>query len=115
MWRESGPFHENGEEHATRSALDHKAPCLMGLYRRFVYPRLVDGAMSQKDAAEVRGRIIPAARGAVLEIGVGSARNLPFYTDAVTHFVAVDSSRELLRIARASRRCARDTSPGRGR
>ena len=71
----------------------------MSFYKRFVYPRLVDAAMAKKDAAEVRARIIPMARGEVLEIGVGSARNFPFYTDAVTRLVAVDSSRELLRIA----------------
>ncbi len=72
----------------------------MGFYRRFIYPRLIDAAMANKDLAPVRARVVPAARGAVLEIGVGSAMNLPFYTDAVTRLFALDSSPELLRRAR---------------
>jgi SAM-dependent methyltransferase len=72
----------------------------MGLYRRFIYPRLVDAAMGDKDLAQVRARVVPEARGAVLEIGAGSAMNLPFYTDAVTRLIALDSSPELLRRAR---------------
>ncbi len=72
----------------------------MGLYKRFIYPRLIDAAMANKDLSPVRARVIPAARGAVLEIGAGSAMNLPFYTDAVTRLFALDSSPELLRRAR---------------
>jgi ubiquinone/menaquinone biosynthesis C-methylase UbiE len=72
----------------------------MGLYKRFFLPRLIDVSMRNKDAAEVRSRLIPAARGAVLELGVGSALNLTYYTTAVTYLVAVDPSTELLDMAR---------------
>ena len=72
----------------------------MGLYTRFVLPRLIDLAMRNKDAAQLRSKVIPAARGAVLEVGVGSGLNLPFYTTAVTHLYAVDPSFELLKMAR---------------
>jgi ubiquinone/menaquinone biosynthesis C-methylase UbiE len=57
--------------------------------------------MSSEDLACVRRRVIRAASGAVLEIGVGSARNLSFYTGAVTRLLAVDPSPELLRKARS--------------
>jgi ubiquinone/menaquinone biosynthesis C-methylase UbiE len=72
----------------------------MGLYARFVLPRLIDLAMRDKEAARLRAKIIPGAKGAVLEIGIGSGLNLPFYTDAVTHLYGVDPSPQLLQMAR---------------
>jgi SAM-dependent methyltransferase len=72
----------------------------MGLFQRFIYPRLVDAAMASKDLEQVRARVVPVARGAVLEIGAGSAMNLPFLTDAVSGLFALDSSPELLQRAR---------------
>jgi ubiquinone/menaquinone biosynthesis C-methylase UbiE len=56
--------------------------------------------MRNKDAAELRSKVIPGARGVVLEIGVGSGLNIPFYTAAVSRLYAVDPSRELLDMAR---------------
>jgi ubiquinone/menaquinone biosynthesis C-methylase UbiE len=73
----------------------------MGLYARFVLPRLINLAMRNKDAARMRAKIIPSAAGTVLEIGIGSGLNLPFYTDAVTLLYGVDPSLQLLRMARA--------------
>jgi ubiquinone/menaquinone biosynthesis C-methylase UbiE len=46
-----------------------------------------------------RQRAIGAARGLVLEIGVGSGLNLPLYGHAVDHVRAIDTSLELLRLA----------------
>jgi ubiquinone/menaquinone biosynthesis C-methylase UbiE len=73
----------------------------MGLYARFVLPRLINLAMRNKEAARVRAKIIPGASGTVLEIGIGSGLNLPFYTDAVKHLYGVDPSPQLLKMARA--------------
>ena len=42
---------------------------------------------------------IPAARGVVLDVGIGSGLNLPFYTGAVTQLYGVDPSAELLAMA----------------
>ncbi|MGH9320117.1 MAG: class I SAM-dependent methyltransferase [Vicinamibacteria bacterium] len=56
--------------------------------------------MKNKDAAELRSKVIPAARGVVLEVGVGSGLNIPFYTAAVSRLYAVDPSMELLNMAR---------------
>jgi ubiquinone/menaquinone biosynthesis C-methylase UbiE len=72
----------------------------MGLYRRFVLPRLIDSSMRNKDATELRSKVIPVARGVVLEVGVGSGLNIPFYTAAVSRLYAVDPSKELLDMAR---------------
>ena len=72
----------------------------MGLYRRFVLPRLINLAMKDKAAEARRLELIPQAKGAVLEVGIGSGLNLPFYSSAVTHVHGIDPSPELLSMAR---------------
>jgi len=72
----------------------------MGLYRRFVLPRLIDFAMKNEAATARRSGLIPRATGAVLEVGIGSGLNLPFYSSAVTHLHGVDPSAQLLSMAR---------------
>ncbi len=73
----------------------------MGFYQRHILPRLIDCAMKNREAAEQRRLLLPAAEGRVLEIGVGSGLNLPFYGRAVTGLVGLDPSAELLAMARA--------------
>jgi SAM-dependent methyltransferase len=72
----------------------------MGWYERYILPRLIDFAMSGRELTPYRTRTIAAARGRVLEIGVGSGLNLPLYGPEVTEIVAIDPSPELLAIAR---------------
>ena len=50
----------------------------MGFYDRVVLPRLLDFSMRSKEASRYRGRVVPAARGRVLEMGIGSGLNLRF-------------------------------------
>lgn len=71
----------------------------MGIYERWLLPRLVDLVMRNEEATRFRLRTIPAARGRVLEIGSGSGLNLPFYGAAVTRLYALDPSRPLLDMA----------------
>lgn len=73
----------------------------MSFYRRFLYPRLVDAAMRQREMTARRAALVPRARGRVLEIGIGSGLNLPFYGPEVSAVVGVDTSPELLARARA--------------
>ncbi len=47
----------------------------MGLYSRYIAPRLVDCACGTKPIAYQRRKIIPRATGIVLEIGAGGGRN----------------------------------------
>ena len=72
----------------------------MGFYARFVLPHIIDLVMRDKDAARLRAEWIPRARGEVLEVGVGSGLNFPFYVSDVQRVFAVDPSRELQRMAR---------------
>ena len=71
----------------------------MGLYARLVLPVLIDLAMQQRQLAQYRRRLVPQARGRVLEIGVGSGRNLPLYGEDAEIVVAIDPSPPLLRRA----------------
>jgi ubiquinone/menaquinone biosynthesis C-methylase UbiE len=72
----------------------------MGLYARFILPRLIDLVMKNEEMTRLRSQVVPAARGNVLEVGIGSGLNLPFYTTAVTQLYGVDPSSELLKMAR---------------
>ena len=72
----------------------------MGLYARYVLPRLTDLVMRNQVQAEERAKLVPLASGVVLEIGIGSALNLPFYRPGVEKVYGLDPSRELWRIGR---------------
>ncbi|HVS15567.1 MAG TPA: class I SAM-dependent methyltransferase [Thermoanaerobaculia bacterium] len=51
----------------------------MGLYQHFVLPRLIDFACGMRVIERQREKVVPRARGRVLEIGFGTGLNLPFY------------------------------------
>ena len=72
----------------------------MGLYERWVLPRLLDYAMRQPPIPKQREKVVPQARGEVLEIGIGSGLNLAYYDKGkITRLWGVDPSMELRRKA----------------
>ncbi len=71
----------------------------MGFYAKYVLPRLIEMAMSNKETARIRAEWIPQAYGEVLEVGIGSGLNLPFYSSRVERVYGVDPSVELERMA----------------
>jgi ubiquinone/menaquinone biosynthesis C-methylase UbiE len=71
----------------------------MSLYERWILPRLTHLSMRQKQLAAYRARALAGARGRVLEIGIGSGLNLPFYGHGVERVLGVDPSPELIRLA----------------
>jgi len=72
----------------------------MGFYQEYVLPFVIDLSMRQRNFTAYRSRVIPAAEGRVLEIGVGSGHNLPLYTKSVRHVIGLDPSPKLLAMAR---------------
>lgn len=72
----------------------------MGLYKKYILPRLINLAMRDESNANERANLVPRASGVVLEIGFGSGLNLPFYTAGITKLYALDPSKELLNLAR---------------
>jgi SAM-dependent methyltransferase len=55
--------------------------------------------MWQKQLAAYRTRALAGAYGRVLEIGIGSGLNLPFYGHGVKRVLGIDPSPELIRLA----------------
>ena len=76
----------------------------MGFYNRYILPHVIELAMRQKNFEPFRGRTAGAARGRVLEIGIGSGLNLASYPAGIETVCGVDPSAELL--AKASQRVA---------
>jgi ubiquinone/menaquinone biosynthesis C-methylase UbiE len=71
----------------------------MSLYQRRILPYVVHLSMRQANFTAYRKRIAPMAEGRVLEIGVGSGLNLPFYTESATQLIGLDPSSKLLSMA----------------
>lgn len=76
----------------------------MGLYQDRVLPLLIHLSMRQRNLAAYRARAVPAAQGRVLEIGIGSGLNLPYYGTAVEQIIGLDPSPKLLAMAREAAR-----------
>jgi ubiquinone/menaquinone biosynthesis C-methylase UbiE len=63
----------------------------MGLYDRYVLPRLVTCACGTRPILKQRQKIVPRARGTVLEIGLGGGHNLPHYAvESIERVIGVD-------------------------
>ena len=68
----------------------------MGLYNKYILPKVIDWTCKQKPNMYQRKKVIPLAAGEVLEIGIGSGLNLPIYDkDNVKHLTAIDPSKEI--------------------
>ena len=71
----------------------------MSFYQRFVVPPMIALVMKTPEATRYRKKIVPGVEGRVLEIGIGSGLNLPFYSDKVSTVVGIEPSPELLAMA----------------
>ena len=72
----------------------------MSFYQRHILPHLLHFAMRQNDLVPLRNRVIGAAEGRVLEVGIGSGLNFPIYGATVTSVIGLEPSPELLWMAR---------------
>ena len=70
------------------------------LYDKYCLPKLLDVCCSTKPINYQRKKIIPYAKGVVLEIGIGSGLNLPYYKNCcIDKLYGLDPSEELNELA----------------
>ena len=73
----------------------------MNPYERYVLPKLIDVACSAGNVMKARSKIVPQALGEVLEVGIGSGLNLPFYdAKRVSSIVGIDPAAQMQTLAR---------------
>ena len=63
----------------------------MGFYDKYILPCCLDRACAIAPVSKQREKVVPFASGVVLEIGIGSGLNIPFYNpDKVSKLIGVD-------------------------
>ena len=73
----------------------------MRLYDRYILPKVVHFTCGLKPNMRQREKVVPRARGRVLEVGIGSGLNLPYYDAAkVSKIWGLDPSPEMTRMAK---------------
>ena len=73
----------------------------MGLYNKYILPKFINCACGSKPINYQRSKIVPYAKGVVLDIGIGSGLNIPFYNKSnINHLYGLDPSSELIKIAK---------------
>ena len=73
----------------------------MSFYDRHILPIVLNLSCGTKVVQRQRQKVVPLAEGRVLEIGIGSGLNLPFYDPArVERVIGLDPAEEMLAYAR---------------
>ncbi len=72
----------------------------MGFYNKYILPKFINCACGSKPINYQRDKLVPYAKGIVLDIGIGSGLNIPFYNKSnINHLYGLDPSPELLETA----------------
>ena len=72
----------------------------MGLYRKYILPKVVDLSCGLKPNMRQREKVVPLAHGQTLEVGIGTGLNLPYYDATKVRKVwGLDPSREMIHMA----------------
>ena len=73
----------------------------MSLYNKYILPKFLNCACGSKPINYQRQKIVPLAKGKVLDIGIGSGLNIPFYnSDKIDQVIGIDPSHELIDLAK---------------
>ena len=71
-----------------------------GWYDRHLLPHLIDFACGMKPVSRQRELVVPQAQGRVLEVGIGTGLNMPFYDKSrVRYIIGVDPALAMHRLA----------------
>ncbi len=77
----------------------------MSFYEKYILPHAIHFTCKQRLVAPLRQEVVPLAEGVVLELGIGSGLNLPFYDPGrVKVVIGVDPSEALWRKSASLRR-----------
>ncbi len=71
----------------------------MGLYAKYLLPKLIDKACGQKPMMKLRAEFVSQAQGDVLEIGIGSGLNLEYYPATTNSITGLDPAVEITELA----------------
>ena len=71
----------------------------MSVYDQWILPPLLNLVMRQRQLRRYRSDLVPMARGRVLEVGIGSGLNLPYYGANVESVTGIDPTPRLLAMA----------------
>lgn len=73
----------------------------MGLYSRYILPKAIHCACSLEPSMRQREKVVPQASGCVLEVGIGSGLNFPFYNATqVSKVWGLDPAPEMTKMAK---------------
>ncbi len=73
----------------------------MGFYDRHILPKVLNWSCGTKPVRRQRQKVVPLAEGRVLEVGIGSGLNLPYYDPTkVERVIGLDPAEEMLTYAR---------------
>ena len=73
----------------------------MSLYDKYILPKFLNCACGSKPVSRQRQKVVPLVEGKVLEVGIGSGLNLPFYDKSkIDELWGLDPSEELSDMAR---------------
>ena len=70
-------------------------------YENYVLPKMLDCCCSTKPISYQRKKIVPEASGTILEIGIGSGLNIPYYQKSkINKVIGLDPSEQLCKMAK---------------
>jgi ubiquinone/menaquinone biosynthesis C-methylase UbiE len=73
----------------------------LSLYDKYILPKVLNCTCGSKPISYQRKKVVPLAKGIVLDIGIGSGLNIPFYDlSRIDKIYGLDPSSELIKIAK---------------